>query len=68
MKSVLKALNRGEKVEILYHGKVKGTIHPNRQKTDMKVKDHPFFGMYQAQEETVPRKMEKLRTVRTHDI
>ena len=55
MKNVLKALNRGEKVEILYHGKVKGTIHPERQKTDKKVHSHPFSGMYQDEERPVSK-------------
>ena len=68
MKNVLKALNRGEKVKILYHGKVKGIIHPERNKMDKKVKDHAFFGMDQIHKKPVSEEMEDLRGSRTDDI
>ena len=45
MKDVLLALERNEAVEILYHGKVKGTIQPPRGDGQLRVEDHPFFGM-----------------------
>lgn len=55
MRDVLKALDRNEEVEILYHGKTRGVIHPvgkavtSEIRTDMpkrpKVVSHPFFGM-----------------------
>lgn len=68
MKNVLKALDRGEKVKILYHGKVKGIIHPERNKTNKKVKDHAFFGMYKIHKKPVSEEMEDLRGPRTNDI
>ena len=68
MKNVLKALDRGEKVKILYHGKVKGIIHPQKGGSDKKTKIHPFFGMYKAEKKAVPEIMEELRGARSDDI
>ena len=48
MKDVLRALDRNEKVTILYHGKAKGIITPANNEKYKKVKDHPFFGMSKA--------------------
>jgi hypothetical protein len=54
MRDVLKALERNEEVEILYHGKVKGIIKPagaaapapaDAAQPAPKVEAHPFFGM-----------------------
>jgi len=42
---ILKALDRNESVTVLYHGKIKGVIRPVREKSELKIKDHPFFGM-----------------------
>ncbi len=68
MKNVLKALDRGEKVKILYHGKEKGIIHPHKGGTDKKINAHPFFGMYKADKKSVPEMMEDLRGSRSDDI
>ena len=68
MKNVLKALDRGEKVKILYHGKIKGIIHPHKNSTDKKIKAHPFFGMYQAEKSSVSEMMEEMRGSRSDDI
>jgi len=68
MKNVLKALDRGEKVKILYHGKVKGIIDPQRNKTNKKVKEHVFFGMYKIHKKPVSEEMKDLRGSRTNDI
>jgi len=68
MKEVLKALDRKEKVDILYHGKVKGTIFPQMNDANKKVKDHPFFGMYKAHKKPVSQEMEDLRGSRYNDI
>ncbi len=68
MKNVLKALDRGEIVKILYHGKEKGTIHPQKSGTDKKIKDHPFFGMDKAGKKPVQEMMEDLRGSRSDDI
>lgn len=68
MKEVLKALDRKEKVEILYHGKVKGTIFPQMNDSDINVKDHPFFGMHRARKKPVSREMDDLRSSRYDDL
>lgn len=64
MREVLMALRRNEKVEILYHGKVAGTIVPpkkGREKKDMK--SHPFYGMYKERykDRSVEDVMDELR-------
>jgi len=64
---ILKALDRNESVTVLYHGKVKGIIKPAREKSELKVKDHPFFGMCDESEITVLEELENLRKPR-HDI
>jgi hypothetical protein len=64
---ILKALDRNESVTVLYHGKVKGIIKPAREKSELKVKDHPFFGMRGVSEETVLEELENLRKPR-HDF
>jgi hypothetical protein len=47
MKDILKALERKEKVAIMYHGKQKGVIIPNTETKakQLQVSEHPFFGM-----------------------
>ena len=64
MKEVLGALRRNETVDILYHGKVTGTIYPvmkERKKRD--IRNHPFFGMYDkhAKSKSVEKIMDELR-------
>jgi len=61
---ILKALDRNESVTVLYHGKVKGIIKPARKKTESKIKDHPFFGMYKESEKTVLEELDELRESR----
>ncbi len=64
---ILKALDRNETVTVLYHGKIKGLIKPSRKKTELKIKDHPFFGMNKDSEETVLEELANLRKPR-HDL
>ncbi|MBN2364692.1 MAG: type II toxin-antitoxin system Phd/YefM family antitoxin [Calditrichaeota bacterium] len=68
MNEVLKALDRNEKIKILYHGKIRGIISPAPTSDKGKVKDHPFFGM--SVNETIPvnQVMEDLRGSRYRDI
>ena len=66
MKDVLRALERNETVEILYHGKVKGVIMPCQRKLKQKVKDHPFFGMDDSSD--VETQMKQLRQGRYDDL
>ena len=61
MRDVLKALERNEAVEILYHGKVKGIILPYRKSSKKKVNEHPFFGILLDKKESVASRMNKLR-------
>ena len=64
---ILKALDRNESVTVLYHGKVKGIIRPAREKSELKIVDHPFFGMSGEPERTVLEEVENLRKPR-HDL
>ena len=69
MNDILKALARNEKVTVLYRGKVKGVLVPAAQKMDMRMTDHPFFGM--ASEDSgkpVLEELDDLRRFRYHDI
>jgi len=69
MKDVLKALDRNEKVTVLYRGKVKGILIPSGKKTKMKISDHPFFGMSsQVSEKSVSDEIGDLRGTRYNDI
>jgi hypothetical protein len=62
MKDVLKALDKKERVSVLYRGKVKGIIVPVTQHRAMiRVQEHPFFGMHTSARQTVPDAMEALR-------
>ena len=45
MNDVLKALDRNEKVTVFYRGKVKGVLIPPEKEKDLKIAEHPFFGM-----------------------
>jgi hypothetical protein len=68
MNEVLKALDKREKVTLLYHGRVKGTIHPEGGKQRIKVEDHPFFGMNSGEDRSVSRQMEGLRRSRSDAV
>ena len=69
MNDVLKALDRNEKVTVLYRGKVKGVLVPTGEKTDQKIKDHPFFGMSSLDSsKSVADIMKELRRPRYDDI
>ncbi len=60
MKEVLKALERNEKVTILYHGKQKGVITAGAETKSAKVTEHPFFNMRKSAK-SVEREMDRLR-------
>jgi len=69
MKDVLKALDRNEKVTVLYRGKVKGILVPAAQKKDMSMTAHPFFGMSsQDAKKSVLDELNDLRKARYDDI
>lgn len=65
MNDIMKALDRNEEVTILYRGKVKGTLVPSSMKTDMRMTEHPFFGMFSEEiQKTVADEMDDLRRAR----
>ena len=71
MKQVLQALRRRETVDILYHGRVAGTIIPKNHDTERAViKNHPFVGMHRDKNKTlsVEEEMNRLRGGRYHVI
>lgn len=66
MRDVLSALERNEKVSILYHGKLKGVIFPLEvigERSGISVQKHPFFGMARSKE-SVEATMHRIRGVR----
>ena len=69
MNDVLKALDRNEKVTVLYRGKVKGILIPPEKKKHLKITDHPFLGMSaQDTDKSVSDKLNDLRKPRYNDI
>jgi len=60
MNEVLKALDRNESVNVLYHGRIKGVICPTGKSKSARVADHGFFGS-QVSQEPVEQIMVKLR-------
>ncbi len=64
MKKVLKALDRRERVTLLYHGKVKGMIMPAGGERTIKVEEHPLFNLTVQDEKSVAQQMEELRRSR----
>lgn len=67
MNDVLKALERNERVSVLYRGKVKGVISPALRTAVRKVGDHPFFGS-RTSRESVEKTVERLRGGRYRDL
>ena len=61
---ILKALDRNESVTVLYHGKIKGIIKPAKEKSTLKVKDHPFFSMYGDNDTSIIEELDDLRKPR----
>ncbi len=69
MNDVLKALDRNEQVTVFYRGKAKGTLIPLGKKSQLKISEHPFFGMsLSSNEKTVQDVMDDLRSSRYDDI
>jgi len=63
-REVLDALERNESVTVLYHGKVKGVIHPAGKAAAPAVAEHAFFGMHRDAGESVAEELERLRQPR----
>lgn len=68
MKEVLKALDRKERVQIMYRGKPKGVIIPMHEHQHKSVKDSSFFGSSKNEKKSVKQVMEELRGGRYHGI
>jgi hypothetical protein len=68
MNKVLKALARKERVKILFHGRVKGTIIPEKSQQHSRIADHPFFGMKRGAKEPVETTLQSIRQRRYHDL
>jgi antitoxin (DNA-binding transcriptional repressor) of toxin-antitoxin stability system len=68
MSKIIKALDRNEKVTLVYHGKEKAVIEPIRNNTSIKTKDHPFFGMNRETTISVNEEMKSLRDGRFNDL
>jgi antitoxin (DNA-binding transcriptional repressor) of toxin-antitoxin stability system len=61
-KEVLRALERNEEVRLLYRGKMKGRIIPERAEGEAKkVDEHAFFNSSESDEAEVDAIMDELR-------
>jgi antitoxin (DNA-binding transcriptional repressor) of toxin-antitoxin stability system len=72
---VVKALDRNERVVILYRGKPKGIIYPAQEAEPkrMRASEHPAFGMWKDREEMKDpvawvRKMRSARRKRLYGL
>lgn len=66
-KEIIRALDRNEKVQIFYRGVLKGPIEPATPRKKCKsAAEHPFFGMFKDETESVEAVMEKLRSGRVY--
>lgn len=62
MNDILKALDRNERVTVLYHGKTKAVMVPVGAAGAGKIVEHPFFGMTAGDDKpTVAEVMDDLR-------
>jgi antitoxin (DNA-binding transcriptional repressor) of toxin-antitoxin stability system len=71
MSEILKALDRRERITLLYHGKTKGIIVPVNENKSVKVVDHPFFNMAKGKgekEESVAQQMAAMRRPRSDAV
>jgi len=63
MKDIMSAIERKEKVTILYHGKEKAVISAIDNKNTPPIKKHAFFGMLD-EKQSVESTIDKLRGLR----
>jgi hypothetical protein len=68
MRNVLNALNRREKIRILYHGRVKGEIIPFKGNSTIKSNQHPLFGMLKGEKTNPEELVSKMRRSRNNDL
>lgn len=67
-REILKALDRRETVNLLYHGKLKATIRPAQSKAKAPLAEHPFFGSAKKEARKVSEIMKELRGGRYRDL
>jgi antitoxin (DNA-binding transcriptional repressor) of toxin-antitoxin stability system len=63
-KQIFEALDRGEQVELLQRGKLKGRIIPASDKRKIKIQDNPYFGSEKNDKRSVAEIMKELRRPR----
>jgi antitoxin (DNA-binding transcriptional repressor) of toxin-antitoxin stability system len=64
-REILKALDRSETVDLMYHGKLKGRIVPAAAgKKAVSLREHPFFGSWKDDKRSVEEIMTELRKPR----
>lgn len=69
MKKVLAALARNEKVDVYYRGKKQGTLSPTHDDTKSKtLTQHPAFGLYKNDKQSVDELMRQMRQGRYDDL
>jgi hypothetical protein len=68
MREVLDALNRREKVQIKYHGKIKGEIVPRGTGGKHRSSEHPLFGMMKDEKGDPARIVADMRRSRYRDL
>jgi len=67
MKDIFNALDRNEKVTILYHGSPRGELIPIKHKVTASSKHHPLFNIRQS-DDHVETIVNDLRGHRYHDL
>lgn len=67
-RAILEALDRRESVNILYHGKVKGTLVPAEAAATVPLAQHPFFGSAARTSQTAAALMKGVRGGRYRDL
>ena len=67
MKDVLKALERNEPVNVMFHGKIKGTLRSKEKLSSKKVMEHEFFNM-KPEGKSTEEIMDELRGGRHRDL
>jgi hypothetical protein len=67
-KQIFEALDRGESVDLLQRGRLKGRIVPSSAHRNMKAQDHPLFGMEKNDKRSVAKVMDELRSPRYHAL